>query len=158
MKNNTPFNILDSYNKESYTLYKFAQSFFGYPNIIVSDDEYEDIEGKLYATAFAYLMQDFLEASVQMYPYEGWEELINIMEFKEDIDFFIKRSNSNIENDEFSELVWDVIQDYKKIIVTDIKNLFENKALSFFTSIFKLADDDYTPELSLEILGFMDEL
>ncbi len=34
----------------------------------------------------------------------------------------------------------------------------KNSTLSFFASIFKLADNDYIPELSLEILGFMDEL
>ncbi len=158
MKNNTPFNILDSYNKESYTLYKFAQSFFGYPNIIVADDEYQDIEGKLYATAFTYLMQDFLKVCIDMYPYEDWEELVILMEFKEDSDFFIKHSNGNFENIEFSELAWDVMQDYRKRIVNDIKNLFGNSTLSFFASIFKLADDDYIPELSIEMLNFMDEL
>lgn len=80
MRNNTPFSTIDTYDKACYNLYLVVQSLFSYPDI--TEDEIEDLEGKLYAMAFTYICHDYLNITIDQYPYDDFDELVNIMNFE----------------------------------------------------------------------------
>ncbi|TYB79173.1 hypothetical protein [Bizionia myxarmorum] len=157
MKISKPFeSILDSYATESAKLYSVVSSLFNYPEI----GEDEDLEGRLYATAFAYLCHDYLIASIELYRFEDFDGFVENMNFIPDELELLNLKEQSITIDwvpeDFSEVVWALIQDYQLKIVKDIHMVFGSQKLKMrlFSSIFKMADDQYMPDLNMNTIEF----
>jgi hypothetical protein len=148
MKNSRPFDIiLDSYSNESAQLYAVVRTLFNYPSIT----EDEDLDGKLYASAFAFICQEYLVDSIEIYPHGDFPLFVELMGFEQDNNFITKKCiNINIiidkEND-ISDKVWVLMRHYQTIIKKDLGNIFSerDKLSKLFASIFSLSDDDYMP-------------
>jgi len=150
MKNSIPFDIiLDSYRKESAQLYAVVRNLLNYPSIT----EDEDLDGKLYASAFAFICQEYLAAFNNCFRHDDFELFIEEMNFKIDDGIinkmFIKLKLQLKDNDEglFKEVVWTMIKYYEKSIKKDLGNLFVNRdnLIKLFSSIYSLSDDVYMP-------------
>ncbi|WP_138432393.1 hypothetical protein [Winogradskyella algicola] len=161
MKTSLPFNTLDAYSKECTNLYAVVQSLFGYPSI--SENEIESLEGKLYAIAFTYICHDYLEVTIDQYPYDDFNELVNLMNFKSHEQEITKAAKGISQDPEDLETiytkVWLLKLQYRKQISEDLKLCFrDSKTIGkFFSAIFKMKDSDYMPNLSLEEIGFIDD-
>lgn len=161
MKNDKPFSILlDMYNKECFYLYAMIGSLFNYPKI--EEEEVEDLEGKLYASAFAYLCSRYLNASVNMYEHADLDLFIEEMDFLPDASELAqlqKKSHSiNSESEDFTEMVWELINHYRLKIISDIHFLFASEKLKMrlFSSIFDMDDSDFIPELNQAVIEFFE--
>lgn len=159
MKNNKPFSILlDVYNTECFNLYTMIGSLFNYPKI----EAEENLEGKLYASAFTYLCSSYLNASVDMYEQDDLDVFIEEMNFLPDaleLAQLQKDSHTiNWEPEDFSEIVWVLIKDYQLKIVKDIHFLFPSQKLKMrlFSSIFKMDNSDFVPELNEDVIEFFE--
>lgn len=159
MKNNKPFSIiLDSYDNECFNLYAVVSSLFNYPEI----GEDEELDGKLYASAFAYLCSDYLKSVIDFYEYEDFDLFVEEMDFlpyqAELLSLKEKSNTLDWEPEDFSEMVWALIKDYQLKIVKDIHFLFNSQKLKLrlFASIFKMEDSGYVPELRESTLEFFD--
>lgn len=159
MSNNEPFSIiLDSYEKECFNLYTIIRSLFNYPEI----GEDEELEGKLYASAFAYLCSNYLKSAIDIYEYDDLDLFIEEMDFlphqAELLSLKEKSNTLDWEPEDFSETVWALIKDYQLKIVKDIHFLFNSQKLKLrlFASIFKMDDSGYVPELRESTLEFFD--
>lgn len=159
MKNNKPFSILlDVYHKECFNLYAMIGSLFNYPKI----EAEENLEGKLYASAFAYLCSSYLNASVDMYEHDDLDVFIEEMNFLPDAlelaQLQIESHTINWEPEDVSETVWALIKDYQLKIVKDIHFLFASQKLKMrlFSSIFKMDDSDFVPELNEDVIEFFE--
>lgn len=159
MRNNKPFDIiLDSYNKESFSLYVVVSSLFDYPSI----GENEDLEGKLYASAFAYLCSNYLNTLIDFYEHDDFELFIEEMGLIEHIEELIKihEKSDTIEwePEDHSELIWAVIQDYQVKIAKDVNTVFHTQKLKIclFSSIFNMDQNEFHPLLSLDAIDFFD--
>jgi hypothetical protein len=150
MKNSRPFDIiLDSYSNESAQLYAVVRTLLNYPSIT----EDEDLEGKLYASAFTFIVQDYLDTSNNCFHHDDFELFIEEMNFKIDEEIinkmFINLKLQLKDNDEglFKEVVWALIKHYEKSIKKDLGNLFvkKDKLIKLFASIYSLSDDVYMP-------------
>ena len=157
MNNSKPFSVLlDVYDNECAILYDVAKSLLKYPSIQPN----ADLEGKLYASAFAFICSEFLEVSQDMQPHEDFPLFVEAMDFKkEDFEFFKKEFSSETVDcvpESFDELVFAIIQDYKKRIKFDLRNLFKSdeKLLKLFSSIFSFNGSDYMPEMTLDSIHF----
>lgn len=148
MENLRPFDIiLDSYSNESAQLYAVVRTLLNYPSIT----EDEDLDGKLYASAFAFICQEYLMDSIEMYPHGDFPLFVELMDFEQDSEFISKRcvvSNLIIDKEyNFSDRVWVLMRHYQTIIKKDLGNIFteRHKISKLFASIFSLSDDDYMP-------------
>jgi hypothetical protein len=158
MTNSKPFDIiLDAYIYECTALYGVVQSLFNYPDI----GEDEDLHGKLYASAFTFLCQDYLKTLIDFYIHDDFDAFVGDMNFKLNKKELhrLKEISTTIEfkPEDFSELVWALIKDYQLKIAKDIHMVFpsEKLKLRLFASIFKINDGDATLELTEDTLEFM---
>jgi hypothetical protein len=161
MENQLPFEIIiDSYSTECASLYGVIKSLFNYPDINNIDDE---LEGKLYATAFAYICHDYLKTENSQRQFVEFDVFVEKMKFsKDDFSIFKKGLSSttlNYEPLDFSELVWAIIQDYQIKIKKDIRLIFkeDDTITKLFVSIFRMGDADYFTELTMEGDDFVRE-
>lgn len=151
--NDKPFRILlDSYDKECYTLYVFIRSLFDYPEI----GEDEDLEGKLYASAFAYLCSDYLKATVDMVEYDDFElfiEEMNFIAYQDEVKSHPALANKE---DDFLEMVWGLIGHFRSKIRQDINGVFGTPILKMrlFSTVFQLEDSSFMPEMTTEVMDF----
>ena len=160
MNNSKPFEILlDIYYKECAILYDVVRHLLNYPSIQTE----EDLEAKLYAGAFALTCSQYLEVTNDMYPHQDFSLFVEEMEFKkEDFEFFKKGLSSKTLNyipENFDELVFAILQDYQKIIKTDLRRIFptdENLA-GLFSSIFSFNNADYFPEMTMDSIDFFSD-
>ncbi len=162
MENSRPFDIiLDSYRDESAQLYAVVRTLLNYPSIT----EDEDLEGKFYASAFTFIVQDYLAISNDCFRHEDFELFIEEMNFKIDEDsvnkMFIQLKLQLKDNDEglFKEVVWAMIQYYEKSIKKDLGNLFvkRDKLIKLFASIYSLSDDVYMPSAEYSDFDFFND-
>jgi len=159
MKNSKPFDlILDVYPDECANLYSVISSLFNFPEI----EEDEDLEGRLYASAFAYLCGDYLKTVSEFHPYDDFEGFVEEMNFIPDQLALLKLKEQSItlgwEPEDFSEMVWALIKDYQLKIVKDINMVFNSQKLKMrlFSSIFKMDGEGYMPELTESTIEFFD--
>uniref|UniRef100_UPI0040494DBA hypothetical protein n=1 Tax=Flavobacterium sp. TaxID=239 RepID=UPI0040494DBA len=160
MKNSKPFEILlDIYDKECAILYDVVCGLNKYTKI-QPDNE---LEGKLLASAFAFICSDFLETTQKMGPHQDFPLFVEEMKFKkEDFEFFKKGLFSKTLDyipESFDELVFAIIQDYIIKIKKDLRNLFETdeKLIQFFSSIFSFNNGDFIPEMAIDSIDFFKE-
>jgi hypothetical protein len=160
MNNSKPFSVLlDIYDDECAILYDVAKSLLKYPSIQPD----ADLEGKLYASAFALICSEFLEVSQDMHPHQDFPLFVEEMKFqKEDFEFFKKGlypETLDYVTESFDELVFAIIQDYKKRIKSDLRNLFKSdeKLLKLFSSMFSFNDSDYMPEMTIDCIDFFSD-
>jgi hypothetical protein len=143
MKNSEPFVILVGYyDIECANLYEVVKSLFKYPGI----QEDDNLESFIYASAFAYICRDFLNTEEEKDSYGNFIDLINTMDYRE-VDFEIFKKDSSTETIDkdsklFVDFVWTVINDYKKIINNDLREL--------------LLTDENIENFMLSVLGFSD--
>lgn len=157
MNNSKPFQILlDSYANECSNLFEVVKSIFQYPHIQTHDD----LESKLYASAFASICSDFLQIAIGMYAHEDFEAFLQEMDLL-DYDFKAIQDKHpgfilEFEDQDYNEKVWNCIQYYKTIIKADLTNLFvtDAKIASFFSSIFSFNDENFSAEMSLDSIDF----
>lgn len=159
MKNSKPFNIiLDPYNNECYKLYCVVRSLFSYPEI----DEDEDLDGKLYASAFTFLCQDYLSKGIDYYIHDDFDLFVEEMNFGIDEEVLeeLKNDSNTIKfiPEDFSELVWVVIKDYELKIKKDIHSIFHSTSLKMklFASIYAMGENSYSPNLNMELIDFFE--
>lgn len=160
MKNSKPFEILlDIYYKECTALYDVVRHLLNYPSIQPEND----LEGKLYASAFALICSNYLEVTQNMYPHQDFPLFIEQMNFKKaDFEFFKKGLTSETLNyipESFEELVFALLQDYQKTIKADLRNLFQTDTnlMRLFSSIFSFDNADYMPEMTMDSIDFFSD-
>lgn len=160
MKNSKPFSLLlDIYYKECAILYDVVKSLLKYPSIQPN----ADLEGKLYASAFASICSQFLEVTQDMYPQEDFSLFVKAMEFKkEDFEFFKKGLSTETLDyvpESFDELVFAILQDYQKTIKKDLRKVYQTdeKLAAFFCAIFTFDDADYMQEMTMDSIDFLRE-
>lgn len=156
MKNNTPFKILlDNHDYECFMLYCVVRSLFVYPAIDLGSDEgCYDVNGKLYASAFAGICSHYLVDYTQMYPHDDFEGFVQEMEFSNDKEKLISIAEKHglDTNLSLDKLVWALLQKYRSLIITDINKLFNTHDLKLrlFGSIFEMdVTLGYQPSFSL---------
>lgn len=162
MKNTKPFDIiLNSYSKESAQLYGVIRNLLDYPSIT----EDEDLDGKLYSTAFAFILQDYFATFNDNYRFDDFNLFIEEMNFKIDEEkinkMFINSKLGLNDNDEalLSEIIWKLIKHHEKIIKKDLGNLFveKDKLTKLFASIYSLSDDIYIPSAEYSYFEFFSD-
>ena len=156
MTNKTPFKTLDTYSTEAYQLYNTLRAYTNYPRI--EQDGYEDLDGKLYSLAFVSLIQNYLSIAENTTQFEDWDELILEMEIEMDKKEVL--ANYPQTEEDYNEHIWNVKELYKQNIIKDLKELYptDSLLLKFFSSLYYLADDEYIPDLNLDMINFIDEL
>lgn len=154
MKNNFPFKVVDSYAKESYQRYQVVQTLCQYPTI-----EDEDTEGKLYATAFAYICSNYLKVMVGLNEFDDWPELVNELSFDEE-EFLAIYGALEEGEDGFQERVWNVRRKMEQQIIASIQSLFKdpNTIERLFASIFTMSESGSAPALTLSNWDFFEDL
>ncbi len=159
MRNNKPFDILlDSYSRESFNLYMVVSSLFDYPFI----GEDEDLEGKLYSSAFAYLCSNYLNTLLDFYEHDDFDLFIEEMGLIEHMQELLKLKGESLtidwEPEDYTEMIWAIIKDYQLKIAKDINSVFHSQKLKLrlFSSIFKMDENGFQPMLSLETIDFFD--
>lgn len=160
MNNSKPFEIvLDIYDKECALLFDVVRHLLKYPSIQADDD----LEGKLFASAFALICSNYLEINNGMYPHQDFQLFMEEMDFlKEDFEFFKKGISSETLNfipENFDELVFAILRDYQKTIKKDLRNLFQTdeKLLALFSSIYSFNNSDFIPELTMDSIEFFSD-
>lgn len=160
MKNSRPFEILlDIYAKENAVLYDVVRHLLNYPSIQPDND----LEGKLYASAFAFICSNYLEVTQNMYPQQDFSLFIEEMKFqREDFEFFKKGLTSETLNyipESFEELVFAILQDYQKNIKADLRNLFQTDTflMRLFSSIFSFNNADFIPDMTMDSIDFFND-
>ena len=150
MKNNKPFEVmLEMYSYESFQLYCMIRYLFDYPEIYSPD--FPSFKGKLYASAFASICEEYLVEFAKMYGVDDMHNFIQEMRFEENVEEInymceniVISSDVSLENK-----VLGLIAHHKTIILSDIKNLFptEQLQLRLFASIFAIdkLEDYYAP-------------
>ncbi len=175
MKQYNPFDfLLDSYNVECKNLFAVVRSVCDFPKMQIDENEYSNDFGtnnKLYATAFAYICHDYLVMLDEMYPHEGFGSISDSMNFEENEEFIFeiaksltidfdnqliqKQKQTNSIDDginEYNELVYQIIQQYRARIASALKLVFKSEALllAFFSSIFSMDEtSDFEPSVPL---------
>ena len=172
MKICNPFEIvLDSYCEECKNLYAVVQSICDLPKMQYEEDDLDfGTENKLYATAFAYICHDYLVRLKAVYAHEDFEAVSDRMNFEENVEVILEIAKSlNIGfdetkiqqqknainlNEEYYELVYNLIKTYRRKIATKIKALFtkDELQLCFFSSIFSM---DETNEFEPSTLNYI---
>lgn len=162
MKNAKPFDIiLDSYCKESAQLYAIVRNLLNYPSIT----EEEDLDGKLYSSAFAFILQDYFATFNDNYRYDDFNFFIEEMNFKIDEEtinkMFTKSKLILKDNDEgsFIDTVSQLIKHHEKIIKKDLGKLFveKDKLVKLFASIYSLSDDIHMPSAEYSDFEFFSD-
>lgn len=146
VKNKTPFKILlDAFNKESYNVYIVVKSLFNYPPIVQANDY--NLEGKLYASAFAYLCNEYLTEQVSIPKHKNFNDFFFQMCFQgNNISIITLEEKYGLEHpkteQEYINNIEQLIQIYKAIIITDLKAQFptEKSILRLFAAIFKFEE------------------
>lgn len=156
INNKTAFDsLLDQYSDESYNLYVIVKSLCDYPN--VDREDYADLSGKLYSTAFALLMSNYLHSVVDMYENDDFQEYVYEMDFEYDERKIYKMIQIfDIEpEDDFPFLVEQLVEEYKKIIINDLNSLFtdNHNVMKLFASIFQFNEGQ---ETDVDVMGLMD--
>lgn len=156
MTNDKPFKILlDHHEDECFMLYSVVRTLFDYPSIdFDSDENYCNLNGKLYASAFAEICSAYLVDYTQMYPHEDFESFIHDMQFKNDYDELLRIAKKhNVETDcSLEKIIGGLLQKHRAIIITDINKLFttDDLKLRLFASIFEMGETKgYQPSFSL---------
>ena len=157
MKNSKPFEILlDFYNKECAILYDIVKHLMNYPSIQPNDD----LEGKLFASALASICSDYLEMNNNMLAHQDFPLFVAEMDFDNgDFEFFKKGLTSKTLNfvpESFDEMVFAIIQDYKKTIKSDLRNLFQTDQIlmQLFSAIYSFNNADFMPEMTVDSVAF----
>ncbi|AWG22907.1 hypothetical protein FFWV33_15925 [Flavobacterium faecale] len=124
--NSQPFRIvIEYYDIECANLYEVVKSLFKYPGI----QEDDTLESFIYASAFAYICRDFLNREEHKDLHGNFIFLLNEMNYDEDDIKLLKQRLSTetlgIDPKFYGELIWAVINDYKKIINNDLKKLLK---------------------------------
>ncbi|HCE54397.1 MAG TPA: hypothetical protein DER05_05060 [Lutibacter sp.] len=143
VNNKTPFKIiLDAFKKDSYNVYTVVKSLFNYPSISQVDDY--NLEGKLYASAFAYLCNEYLTEQVSIPKYNDFNYFFFQMCFQaNEISIIALEEKYNLKRpktkQEYIDNTYQLIQIYKAKIITDLKTQFptEKSILRLFAAIFK---------------------
>lgn len=143
VNNKTPFKIiLDAFKKDSYNVYTVVKSLFNYPSIVQTDDY--NLEGKLYASAFAYLCNEYLTEQVSIPKHKNFNDFFFQMCFQGNNISIIPLEekyglNRPKTEQEFIDNIEQLIQIYKAIIITDLKAQFptEKSILRLFAAILK---------------------
>ena len=142
------FLLLDTYINESEQLYNTTRKILLYPLPKEEDEDYAgNLEGKLYATGFAFIMRDyFREALGSIFVNEDDSLLIEDMYFEEDKDAINKMLENltedeerNIDSSEDLETkVFVLGQRYKYYILRDLSKIFTSSEymIRYFASIF----------------------
>lgn len=141
--NKTAFNIiLDGFKKEGYNVYVVLISLCNYPS--VAKGKIYNLEGKLYASAFAYLCNEYLSEQVSMPMFEDDNQVFFKMNFKENqnsISELIEKHNlkTPTTEEQYIKITFELIQIYKAKIASDLIILFQTETtiLRLFAAIFK---------------------
>ncbi|AWG22908.1 hypothetical protein FFWV33_15930 [Flavobacterium faecale] len=150
MKNSEPFTILiDCYSIECANLYEVVKNLFKYPCI----QKDHNLQSFVYASAFGYICREYLSRIEQKDPYDcDLDLLLNSIDYyggsfkSEDFNTFkegLSTETLAIDPKLFVDLVWGVLNDYKKIITNDLKKL--------------LLTDENIERFMASVLGFSDE-
>lgn len=139
----TAFNIiLDGFQKESHNLYVVLKSLCNYPS--VAKGKIYNLEGKLYASAFAYLCNEYLSEQVMMPIFKEDNQFLFKMYFKENQSSMVELIEKyNLETptteEQYIKITFELIQIYKAKITSDLINLFKDETtiLRLFASLFK---------------------
>jgi hypothetical protein len=170
--NKTPFDvIIDFYPKQVEEIYNELKSEFNYPEIEGLDDTTQLI-GRAYGTAFAFIAEDYIE---YVTGYKDWEPYSWFMSQigltfinpqvektfeKYEINYLPYKDEHNYEEgilvpyevDEIEQLLSQLIEKCKQIVLNDIKKMYKSKEqiLSFFYQIFELRKNETIPKREIE--------
>jgi hypothetical protein len=168
----TPFDVvIDFYPKQVEEIYNTLKTEFDYPNIESLEDKTQLI-GRAYATAFAFITEDYIE---YVTGYKDWEpygwftsqiglNFINDqvektfalykIDYKKIKDLHWEEDGVPVpyEWDEIEELINELIDKCRKIILANIKTKYKTKEniLAFFYQIFELRKNEKIPAKEIE--------
>ena len=141
--------LLDTYVKESEDLYNTTRKILLYPLPREEDEDYAgNLEGKLYATGFAFIIRDYfleaLDSSLSKeYDSSGFVEDMYFEEHKDVINKMLENPTEEEERDldyseNFDAKVFVLGQRYKHYILKDLSKIFTSSEymMRYFASIF----------------------
>ena len=143
------FLLLDTYIDESEQLYNTTRKILLYPLPKEEDEDYAgNLEGKLYATGFAFIMKDYLREALDSSYSKEYDSsaFVQDMYFEEDINKIDKMLENltedeerNLDGSEDLEIkVFVLGQRYKDYILRDLSKIFTRSEylMRYFASIF----------------------
>lgn len=160
MNNYSAFDLLmPTYANETYKIYNFLRSIFNYP--FINEDEkfnHDDVQGKLYAIAFALTYSSYLRHFKFYTPALETSELILQMKFEEQATELYALANEltilKTEDDaserllekSFTEIVTTLVWHHHQLLSNDIKKIFPAGPNDVNNKLFK-AIFSFKPEL-----------